>query len=145
MSDDSANLIRAQMREIRGAMRENAETLVDNVRLSTDWRHYVSKHPWISMGGAALVGYLLVPKGRKVVLDKASREELQAAVQQVNASKEGPGLLTQLLMPILLKGAMAGGTALSTFIVRKFAHQPPSESEEEAQDEHAEFRRTRPR
>ena len=41
---------------------EHADEAVEKARTKFDWRHYVASHPWVSLGTAAAVGYLLVPR-----------------------------------------------------------------------------------
>jgi hypothetical protein len=57
--------IECQMRQVRRDLDDQVDELVDSARQITeqmsDWRSYVGAHPWIFLGAAAALGYLVVP------------------------------------------------------------------------------------
>jgi hypothetical protein len=51
-----------QMRQIRNDIDQGVEEMVGNARSMFDWRHYVRTYPWVCLGTAVALGYLIVPK-----------------------------------------------------------------------------------
>ena len=75
-----AEAIRTQMRQVRRELGEDVEGLVDNAQVLTDWRYYVRTYPWLCVGAAAAVGFLIVPSRAQVVRpDPALMAELAKA------------------------------------------------------------------
>jgi len=60
-STQTADQIRVQMRDLRSSLGLEAETLVTNARAAVDWHYLVRKAPWLFVGAAGVIGYLLVP------------------------------------------------------------------------------------
>lgn len=59
---EEAKAIRSRMALLRRDLDSEVRTLIANGESVTDWRRYVSSHPWPFITAAALAGYLLVPK-----------------------------------------------------------------------------------
>lgn len=59
--------IRNQMNEIRCQLGDEVEEFVDSARTLTDWKHYVRRHPWACMAGAAAIGFWVVPKRVRII------------------------------------------------------------------------------
>jgi hypothetical protein len=57
-----ADRLRQEMRTIRRELGDNVEELVEHAEQLMDWRYYVRRYPWASLGVAALVGYFVVPQ-----------------------------------------------------------------------------------
>ena len=53
---------RARMQQIRGDIDRDLEEMVESARSMVDWRHYVKTYPWVCLGTAVALGFLLVPK-----------------------------------------------------------------------------------
>lgn len=53
--------IEQEMRKIRHELEEDAEHLADSARNLGKWREYVRAYPWLAVGGAAALGFLLTP------------------------------------------------------------------------------------
>jgi hypothetical protein len=65
LRDSSASmLIQQQMKEVRYDLDEDVQEIVETVREFGDWRSYVRAYPWICIGAAFAVGYLIVPRRR---------------------------------------------------------------------------------
>lgn len=62
VSQNSPAALQRQMRSIRGNLFEHADKAGKKARMEFDWRHYVARHPWASLGTAVAVGYFLVPR-----------------------------------------------------------------------------------
>jgi len=57
-----AQQLRQEMRTIRRELGDNVEELVENAERLMDWKYYVQRYPWASIGAAALLGYFIVPQ-----------------------------------------------------------------------------------
>ena len=119
MTDDRTAQIRQQMREIRSDLRDDAATIVENAKLSVDWRHYLERYPWTCMAAALAVGYVIVP--RRSPHWSMDRGDLEAMAQKLKSSLPTPaaatkeqsrGFLMGIALPLLGKVAMQGGLAL---------------------------------
>ncbi len=56
------NEIQRRMAQIRRELHEDVRGAVQGAQELTDWRSQVRKHPWLALGTAAVLGYLIVPK-----------------------------------------------------------------------------------
>lgn len=54
--------VRARMQGIRRDIDRDLVDVSASARNMVDWKHYVQAHPWMCLGTAAAVGFLLVPK-----------------------------------------------------------------------------------
>jgi len=57
-------LIQQQMKEVRDDLDKDVQEIVEGVRELSDWRSYVRAYPWVCLGAAFAVGYLIVPRRR---------------------------------------------------------------------------------
>ena len=119
MIDDRTAQICQQMREIRSDLRDDAATIVENAKLSVDWRHYLERYPWACMAAALAVGYFIVPRSSPHL--SMDRGDLEAMAQKLKSSlpapaastkEQGKGFLVGIALPLLGKIAMQGGLAL---------------------------------
>lgn len=60
--DLSATELQQQMHAIRTGLRPEVNEIVDSARTLMSWRYYVASYPWASLGAAAAVGFLIVPR-----------------------------------------------------------------------------------
>jgi len=74
-SERSADDIRRQMQITRQRVREEMQEAVVGARQLTNWRFYTRQFPWAMVGGAAIVGYALIP--RRVELPPAAAKSLE--------------------------------------------------------------------
>jgi hypothetical protein len=56
--------IQRRMAQVRHELHEEVREAVKGAQSLTDWRSQVRNHPWLALGAAAALGYLLVPKRR---------------------------------------------------------------------------------
>jgi hypothetical protein len=56
--------IQRRMAQIRHDMHGEVMNAVKGAQSLTDWRSLVRNHPWLTLGAATAVGYLLVPRRR---------------------------------------------------------------------------------
>lgn len=114
-SSTQAETIQQQMRQVRRELREGVEDIVENARVMTDWTHYVRTYPWVAVGAAAAVGYLLVPSRQPVIqpdvsslLELAKQDKLVVNVEQNEPSKPGMlGMVAGMVTSTVLQGGMA--------------------------------------
>jgi hypothetical protein len=66
--------IRARMHEIRAHLPDDMEDIVISARQLTDWKRYVRRFPWATLGAVAAVGFLAVP--RKLFIRSPDAETL---------------------------------------------------------------------
>ena len=57
--------IQRQMAQVRHELHQEAREMVKGAESLTDWRSHVRHHPWLALGAAAAVGYLIVPRRRQ--------------------------------------------------------------------------------
>ena len=72
--------IRQRMEEVRCDLDEDVQGIVEGARDMRDWRSYVRTYPWVCVGAAVAVGYLLVP--RRPVAMQPDAEALTELVKQ---------------------------------------------------------------
>lgn len=54
--------VRVQMQGIRSEIDQGLEDVAASAHRMVDWRHYVRTYPWVCLGTAAALGFLIVPK-----------------------------------------------------------------------------------
>ena len=54
--------VRARMQGIRCDIDQGLEDVSASARSMVDWKHYVKAYPWVCLGAAAALGFLIVPK-----------------------------------------------------------------------------------
>ena len=54
--------VRARMQGIRCEIDQDLEDVSASARSMVDWKHYVQAYPWLCLGAAAALGFLIVPK-----------------------------------------------------------------------------------
>jgi len=128
---EDADAIRRQMAQIRRDLHEDVRGVVASAEAVTDWRRYIRNYPIVSLGLAAAVGYLVVPRRhRSVPTDLATHADMtrvREAVEEAGAkpkradkerkeSKERKGLLAMALAlvgPVAVRAAQ--GYAVQAF------------------------------
>jgi hypothetical protein len=71
---ESEEILR-RMKEIRSDLDEDVQEIVEQARAMQDWRTYMKSHPWVFVGAAVAVGYILVPNRRVRVEANATVQE----------------------------------------------------------------------
>jgi len=59
--------VRARMQGIRRDIDQDLEDVSASARSMVDWKHYVKAFPWVCLGMAAALGFLIVPKRSTVI------------------------------------------------------------------------------
>jgi len=129
----AAEEIQRQMRDVRSELRNDVQDLVENARVMTDWHYYVRSYPWLCLGAAAAVGYLLVPSRVQVL--KPDPQMLAELVRQHQVSvkaevkpQPSAGLLGGLVN-MAAGAALQGAMAIASQQVNQFLQglaTPPS-------------------
>ncbi len=70
----TADEIRERMALIRLRIDEQSDEVVAQVNALSDWRSYVRRYPWASVGAAAVLGYVLVPSRAKPDAEDSTRD-----------------------------------------------------------------------
>ncbi len=107
--------IQRRMAQIRRELHEEVREAVKGAQSLTDWRSQVKNHPWIALGTAAAVGYLIVPKRKPLevpthvtLTPPASSYAAMAPVAAPAPKKSRLGILGSafgLLAPIAVRAA----------------------------------------
>lgn len=64
-----------RMQGIRGDIDQGLEDVSASARSMVDWKHYVKTYPWLCMGTAAALGFLLVPKRSRAIPAKSPKTD----------------------------------------------------------------------
>ena len=103
--------IRRQMAKIRRELHEDIQNVVAGAEAVTDWRHYVRLYPWTCVSLAVAIGYLIVPKRHRTVVEKVTTvvpvpvEEAIEAPAKKEKRAGIAGMLFGLLSPIAMRAA----------------------------------------
>ncbi len=75
--------MQARMKGIRGDIDQGLEDVSAGARSMVDWKHYVKTYPWVCMGTAAALGFLVVPKrSTAIAADVVPPAELSKTAQR---------------------------------------------------------------
>jgi len=74
--------VRARMQGIRCDIDQDLEDVSASARSLVDWKHYVKAYPWVCLGAAAALGFLIVPKR-----SAAASGDLPAPAEPANTSR----------------------------------------------------------
>jgi len=75
--------MQARMKGIRGDIDQGLVDVSAAARSMVDWKHYVKTYPWVCMGTAAALGFLVVPKrSTAIAADVAPPAELSRTAQR---------------------------------------------------------------
>lgn len=70
-SPDTIAILR-RMKEVRCDLSDGAQEIAESARDMGEWRHYVRNYPWIVLGTACAIGYVIVPR-RRLKVRKVNR------------------------------------------------------------------------
>lgn len=57
-----ADAVRVQMKRIRRDIGQGVQDIDQHMENMVDWRHYVRTYPWVCLGTAVVLGFLIIPK-----------------------------------------------------------------------------------
>jgi ElaB/YqjD/DUF883 family membrane-anchored ribosome-binding protein len=73
MNDPSlVESVEARMQQIRCDIDGDMENMAASARTLVDWKHYVKTYPWVCLGAAVALGFLIVPKRSKDDIGRSS-------------------------------------------------------------------------
>jgi len=130
---DSADDIIQRMHAVRREVGNDVKGIVDTAKTLSDWRYHVRRHPWLCVAAAAGLGFLLVPRRKKVPSHDA--KELADLLKKYNVGVTAPpaGGLARSLIAMAVPLAMKAATS---FAQQKFAAaaQHPRDDRETYED-----------
>jgi hypothetical protein len=87
-TDTDVDVLRERMSYLRSRISADAAAMASSARKLTDWRYHFRKMPWVAIGGAAAVGFLVVPRKQPVVERAAdlTQEKLIELARAINPS-----------------------------------------------------------
>lgn len=111
--DESAEEIRKRMAELRRDLASDVQDVTRSAKAMASPAFYIRKFPWATLAVAAGVGYMLIPKKKRIVQpDMEALAELvrknQVNISTSNAAEESPGMLKTLAVMGLTYAAKAG-------------------------------------
>ena len=71
-----ADAVRARMKLIRREIGQDMKDIDQDMEDMVDWKHYVRTYPWVCLGTAAVLGFLIVPRRSTAVRVLASLAEM---------------------------------------------------------------------
>jgi hypothetical protein len=57
-----ADAVQERMQQLRCEIDGDMENMTASARTLVDWKHYVKTYPWVCLGTAVMLGFLIVPK-----------------------------------------------------------------------------------
>jgi hypothetical protein len=111
MSDSAEDIVQ-RMQNVRRDAGDSVKGIVDTAKTLSDWRYHVKHHPWLCVGAAVALGFLVAPRKRKV--DTGDAKELAALLKKYHVgvappSSSGNGLVRTLI-------GLAAPVAMRTFM-----------------------------
>ena len=98
-----AESVRARMQQLRCEIDGDVEDMAASARTMVDWKHYVKTYPWVCLGAAVALGFLIVPKrSRAINAELATPTELAGIGHPIvkPASAATHGLIDTLLATV---------------------------------------------
>ena len=96
-----ADPVRARMQQIRCDIDRDMEDMVESARSMVDWKHYVKTYPWVCLGTAVALGFLIVPKRSTAIRpDLATLTELARTGHLVVKPAATRGVVDALLATV---------------------------------------------
>ena len=114
MNDPSpAESVRARMQQLRREIDWDMQDMAVSARSMLDWKHYVKTYPWVCLGAAAAVGFMIVPKRSKTIRpDLATLTELaRTGLLVVNPAPTATRGLVDALLATVANIAVRKATA----------------------------------
>ena len=97
--------VKARMQGIRCEIDQDLQDVSASARSMVDWKHYVKTYPWVCMGAAAALGFLIVPK-------RSTRDQRRLGRPQPN--RQRPANRSPMQSPTAARGvvdALVGAVA----------------------------------
>jgi hypothetical protein len=128
--------IRRQMALIRHELHVDVQGVVETAEAVADWRHYIRRYPWVALGAAAVVGYLIVPRRQPAAPRAvAGQPEVAQSVASVKAEDKQEnrasliGMAFGMLAPVAVRFAQGYAVKyLEHWIAQQHLRQGPPSS-----------------
>jgi hypothetical protein len=109
---DPEDIVR-QMQLVRRDVGDDVKGIVETAKTLSDWRYHVKHHPWVCLGAALALGFLIARRKRKIPSDDA--KELIALLKKYNVGvapppNSGKGLartLIGLAAPVVMRTVLS--------------------------------------
>jgi len=127
--DSDAESIQRRMKEVRHELDDDVQEIAEGVRELGDWRSYVKTYPWICLGTAAILGYMVIPRSRKHLTsnfsfpDQETQPDRFTVLSQPQPVASGLNIAMSFLGNALLQG-------ISSYIGNRTARFLESHAEE---------------
>jgi hypothetical protein len=130
--DDPADKIRRHMQSIRREVDADVRGIVQSAHELSDWRYYVRRNPWLSVGAAFAVGFMVSPR-RREIMKRLESVDLKSLLGQAGLAL-APGTATSgLAMKLLaIVGPIAARSAASFIAQRLSGVAPPADDGDKA-------------
>jgi hypothetical protein len=102
-----------RMEEVRCDVDEDVQEIVEGARDMGKWRYYVRTYPWICLGAALAVGYLIVPRRAVGMEPDAQKPDELAKPSRLLATPNSPpkgnarGILLAFVGNLVMRGVAA--------------------------------------
>jgi hypothetical protein len=83
-TESEVDVMRERMSYLRSRIASEADQMAASARKLTDWRYHFRKAPWMAIGGAAALGFLLVPRKQRAM--NLTQEKLVEIARAINPS-----------------------------------------------------------
>jgi hypothetical protein len=102
-----------RMEEVRCDVDEDVQEIVEGARDMGKWRYYVRTYPWICLGAALAVGYLIVPRRAFALQSDAQEPDALAKPSHFLVTPTSPpkGNARGILLPFVGNLVMRGVAA----------------------------------
>jgi hypothetical protein len=124
-----ADEIRQEMQQVRAELRGNVQEIVSSAKEIVDWQNYVRNYPWLTVGAAAFVGYLLVPARSTIIRPDAEAMRELAKSQQLlvkmEQSTKSRTSVVGALVGMLVTTAAQAALAVASHQVQKLLEPAP--------------------
>jgi hypothetical protein len=147
-SDDSAEVIRQRMAQLRRDLtcdvQDVSRSVGDIKRTASEMAnplYFIRRFPWVSVGVAVAIGYLLVPKKKQVftpdpeMLAELVRKQ-QVKVETSKAGTESQGMLKSLVVMGLTWALRTGLTYAGQRLAAAAMQKPPQDGVSHEDAEH---------
>jgi hypothetical protein len=117
---DSAEEIVKRMQNVRRHVGDDVKGIVETARTLSDWRYHVKHHPWLCVGLAFALGFLVVPKRKRI--PSAEAKELISLLKKYNVGvTTPPSSAGGLLRTVISLAAPAVARTAMTIAQNRFA------------------------
>jgi hypothetical protein len=128
--------VQRQMRAVRAELRDDVQELVVSANQMADWKRYVRAYPWLCVGGALAVGFLLVPQRSVVVrpdaeglIELAKRNKLVVKMEETPPPEKKRGGLLAQLVSLAAATLLQGGLKIASEQFSRAMHSAATHSQ----------------